>query len=116
VEIIALAGGAKAVLLRFVAAANKSYTVESRPAAEAGAWIRLSDIAASPTNRLVEILDTNGPPSIPARFYRLATARPTPLPARGVTSPPSPPRPTARRTPRPRAVDLFPKFYRIAAP
>jgi len=75
VENIALAGGANAVSLRFVAAANKTYTVEHRTDVGAGVWIRLADFAATATSRLVEIIDPNGALANAQRFYRLTTPR-----------------------------------------
>jgi hypothetical protein len=58
------------VLLQFTAAPNKSYTLEYRDNLEAGAWIRLSDIAASPTGGTVQVTDA---PGGGRRFYRLRT-------------------------------------------
>jgi hypothetical protein len=75
IESIALTGGSSAISLRFLAASNKTYTIQQRTNVQAGDWNRHVDVLASPTNRLVEVFDTNGPPPSFQRFYRLATPR-----------------------------------------
>lgn len=75
VESIWLTNGGSAARLTFVAASNKTYTVQSRAAVDTGAWSRVADVLAYPTNRVVEIMDTNGPSLSPQRTYRLATPR-----------------------------------------
>jgi hypothetical protein len=75
VESIALAGESNRVSLRFVAAANKNYTVESCPAVDAGAWTRLADVVATSSNRVVEVIDTAASNTNAQRYYRLATPR-----------------------------------------
>jgi subtilisin family serine protease len=75
VETIALTGESNRVSLRFVAAANKNYTVESRPAVGVGAWTRLADVLATSSNRVVEVIDTAASSTNAQHYYRLATPR-----------------------------------------
>ncbi|MBI2927241.1 MAG: lamin tail domain-containing protein, partial [Verrucomicrobia bacterium] len=65
--------GAKAVL-RFTAAANKSYTVLFRDALDAGDWQRLGDVEAQAAPRMAEVPDTK-PNLTGHRFYQLRTPR-----------------------------------------
>jgi subtilisin family serine protease len=75
VENIAHAAGSSAVSLRFTAVASKTYTIQRRATPESGEWSRLVDVLASPTNRLLEVIDLSGPPVNSQRIYRLATPR-----------------------------------------
>jgi subtilisin family serine protease len=75
VDTIALAGESNLVSLSFLAASNKTYTIQHRNVVDSEAWNRLADVLAAPTNRVIEILDTNGPPANPQRYYRLVTPR-----------------------------------------
>jgi hypothetical protein len=74
VESLALAGGANAVSLRFVAAANKTYTVEARDAVDSGTWTRVADAVAVASDRVIELIDA-GATGHPTRYYRLVTPR-----------------------------------------
>jgi sialidase-1 len=56
--------------LAFPAVANKSYTIQSTSSLSTGAWQRLLDVPALPTNAAVQ-LPVN--PTNSARFFRLAT-------------------------------------------
>jgi hypothetical protein len=58
--------------LRFTAFSNKTYTIQSRSGLEVGQWQRLTDVAASPVTRPVEVRDALGP-GYTNRFYRLVT-------------------------------------------
>ena len=58
--------------LRFNAIAGRSYTVQARDRLDGGAWIKMKDFPAQPTNRLIEWVDaplTN----VNERYYRLTT-------------------------------------------
>ncbi len=56
--------------LRLNAVSNKSYTVQYRSDLATGAWLRLQDILAAPTNRNI-LLATNV--ADPKRFFRIRT-------------------------------------------
>jgi hypothetical protein len=74
VESITRANGGSAVVLRFCAVSNKTYTVQYRESADIGPWHRLADAVATPTNRVVEMSD----PAVGGgaqRLYRLVTPR-----------------------------------------
>ena len=58
------------VLLRFNAAAGKAYTIQYRDSIDSPVWKRLSDVAAQPTGRGVEVADASG---ASRRFYRVVT-------------------------------------------
>jgi CubicO group peptidase (beta-lactamase class C family) len=75
VESLALANNGAAARLTFFAASNKTYTVESRAAADVGDWSRVADVIAVSSNRVVEILDSSAPGANAQRYYRLATPR-----------------------------------------
>ena len=75
VDTIALAGASNLVSLRFLATSNKTYTIQHRNTVDGVAWNRLADVLAASTNRLIEIIDTNGPSANTQRYYRLATPR-----------------------------------------
>jgi hypothetical protein len=60
-------------VMRFLAASNKTYTVQFRSVADNGAWNRLADVPSAPTNRLIQIPDPTLAGSNSGRFYRLAT-------------------------------------------
>ena len=59
-------------LIEFNAVSNKTYSVLFQNALPNGAWLKLTDVNAAPTNRLVSVTDTNPGPE---RIYRLATPR-----------------------------------------
>jgi hypothetical protein len=63
-----------AVRIRFLAAPNRTYTIQSKDALTTAPWSRVADVAAAGTNRVVEVLDQ---PSvgITRRYYRLTTPR-----------------------------------------
>ncbi len=67
------AGGSGGALLRFVAVSNRTYTVQSRAAVDHGEWSRVADVAAAPSNRLINLPDPLSAPSLSQRFYRLVT-------------------------------------------
>ena len=75
IENIALGGISNPVSLRFFAVSNKTYAIQHCAEADARIWSGLVDILASPTNRVMEITDSNGPPLNARRFYRLVTPR-----------------------------------------
>jgi hypothetical protein len=56
--------------LEFYAVANKTYTVQYRDSLTEGAWSKLADVLAMPTERLEQVID---PRSNPQRYYRLVT-------------------------------------------
>ncbi len=58
--------------LRFTAVAGKSYTIQYRDGACAGAWQRLSQVSAAATTRPVAVPDPIDN-VVKARFYRLVT-------------------------------------------
>lgn len=68
------AGASGTVVISFAAVSNKTYSVVYGPSLPAGAWgTVLTNVAAAPTNRVVEVTDpTSGAEE---RFYRLATPR-----------------------------------------
>jgi hypothetical protein len=59
------------VTLQFLAVSNHTYTVLHRPLLETGSWLKLADVMAQPTNRLVSV--TNATSGSATRFYRLVT-------------------------------------------
>jgi hypothetical protein len=59
------------VLLGFTAISNRSYSVQFKTSPTDIQWLRLTDVAARPTNRLVTINEL--PQGVASRFYRLAT-------------------------------------------
>jgi hypothetical protein len=58
------------IVFTFMAISNFVYTIESCPALGSGVWVSLQEIAAAPTNRLVEVAV---PRTGPARYFRLRT-------------------------------------------
>lgn len=62
------------VRLSWLARTNKTYTVLYRDTLVPGLWNRLTDVQASPSNRVVQVTD-QPPPTAARRFYRLATPR-----------------------------------------
>jgi len=74
VEGIRLDAGGEAARLEFLAASNKTYTVQYREAVDSGEWCRLADVVAVATNRVVEITDAAAG-TRSQRVYRLATPR-----------------------------------------
>jgi hypothetical protein len=48
------------IAFQFNAVSNKSYTVVYRDSLSAGAWLRLQDFVAAPTNRIVSLTNTRG--------------------------------------------------------
>jgi immunoglobulin I-set domain protein len=62
------------IRLSFLAAAAKTYTVQSRPTVDSGPWDRLADIPAAVTAGLVEVQDFISPDQ-PLKIYRLVTPR-----------------------------------------
>ena len=64
--------GGKSVVLRFLAAAGRSYTIEACDTSDAYAWRKLTDIPAQAESREVVVKDDAGS-GTSARFYRLQT-------------------------------------------
>ncbi|HEU0040189.1 MAG TPA: hypothetical protein VFR76_13050, partial [Verrucomicrobiae bacterium] len=58
--------------LQFIAMAGHSYTVQRRDDLTGGAWLKLQDFQASPTNGFQELMDWS-PTNSPQHFYRLVT-------------------------------------------
>ncbi len=58
--------------MEFGGVSNKTYTIQYRDDLAAGGWLRLTNFAARPTNRVERILD---PTAATNRFYRVATPR-----------------------------------------
>jgi hypothetical protein len=59
--------------VEFHAVSNRTYAVDYRTQLRVGSWQRLTDVIAAPTNRVIEVTDSNAGP--PTRFYRLVTPR-----------------------------------------
>ena len=57
-------------VLTFGAISNRTYTAQYSEALAPGAWLKLTDVVAHPTNRAVIILDL---PAGTNRFYRITT-------------------------------------------
>jgi hypothetical protein len=70
IESMVLEEGRSAVL-QFQAVAGKTYALQSRNVTGTGAWVRLAEVVAFATNRLVSI--TNSVNGATGRFYRLVT-------------------------------------------
>ena len=60
------------VLIRFLAAAGKTYTIQYRDSIASGDWLRLTDINAQPVPRMIDLTNLVAPASN-TRFYRLLT-------------------------------------------
>jgi hypothetical protein len=67
IESISLASG---VTLVFQAVSNRTYTVQFTAAPDTGAWQKLFDVSARPSNRLEIVTDAAG---LADRFYRVVT-------------------------------------------
>jgi hypothetical protein len=65
---------AEGVMLRFAAAADRSYSVQYRDSLTGGRWITLSEVTPAPVARAVEVTDADAARR-PMRFYRLLTPR-----------------------------------------
>ena len=59
-------------VIRFVAVAGKTYTVQRKATLADPAWIRVGDVGAQPTTGVVEVQDPGGA-SANQRFYRIIT-------------------------------------------
>ncbi len=59
--------------LSFMAASNKTYTVEHRSVVHTGAWTRLVDVVAASTNRLIKV--TGNDTAQNEKYYRVGTPR-----------------------------------------
>jgi hypothetical protein len=67
---------AATVTLRFKAAADRSYTVQYRDEVDTGPWMKLRDVSADPSARVMVIEDLPSA-GVSQRFYRLvAPAQP----------------------------------------
>jgi hypothetical protein len=60
------------VVIEFLAASNRTYTVEFKDCIEASTWLRLADVAAEASSRIETVTD---PMPGTNRFYRLVTPR-----------------------------------------
>jgi hypothetical protein len=56
--------------LQFLAVAGRDYTIQFRTNAGTGAWTKLQDVPAAPTNTLTTVTDPNIS-GVSAKFYRL---------------------------------------------
>jgi hypothetical protein len=63
---------AGALRVRFIAQSNKIYTVWSRNFADTGAWQAVTNVAASPVVRTIEVSDPAGG-ALQQRYFRLST-------------------------------------------
>ncbi len=63
------------IQLQFSARSNLTYVVQYTDQLAAGGWLRLSEVASSPTDRVVAVVDPTGHP---LRAYRLVTPGPRP--------------------------------------
>ena len=70
IDSVSVEGGA--LVIAFEARANQSYSVQYRSSVANGPWLELSEVAAEPATRVVEVTDP-AVGSSPARFYRLVT-------------------------------------------
>lgn len=70
-----VSGGTAGVSVSFLAASNRTYTVEARDAVDAGPWRSLAEVVAAPTNRVVTVFDPDKPTATGQRVYRLVTPR-----------------------------------------
>jgi hypothetical protein len=59
------------IILQFHASANRTYSLLYKPSLDALQWSKLTDFAALPTNRVVNV--TNALSSDPTQFYRVVT-------------------------------------------
>lgn len=59
-------------VIRFVAVAGKTYTVQFKTSLADAAWVRVGDVGAQPTTGIVEVPDPSGA-SAGQRFYRIVT-------------------------------------------
>jgi len=62
------------VRIEFNAVSNRTYSVLYSENAPSGAWTRVTDVAATATNRVVHVMDGR-PLQAPPRFYRLVTPK-----------------------------------------
>lgn len=69
------AGGAGGVRVSFLAASNRTYTVEARDVLDSSPWQRLAGVLAAPTNRVVTVTDPAPLRPTGQRVYRLVTPR-----------------------------------------
>jgi hypothetical protein len=60
------------VVIRFIAEANKTYTVQFKNSLAEPTWQKLLDIASDPAPRNLEIIDP-GVAGHPTRFYHVVT-------------------------------------------
>jgi uncharacterized repeat protein (TIGR03803 family) len=58
-------------VLQFLAVSNRTYAIEARAALDNSPWTRVAGVAASSTNRTVNVTDPTVPPGLTQRFYRL---------------------------------------------
>jgi hypothetical protein len=70
-KVESLAWATNGWLVSFLALSNHSYSLLSRDALDATAWLRLSNVSVRATNRVELILDAR--PGTQQRFYRLVT-------------------------------------------
>ena len=70
-KVDAMPAGTNLVTLRFMAVSNRTYSVVNAAETHPPLWTVLTNVAAAPTNRQVQV--TNIPASASQRFYRLVT-------------------------------------------
>jgi hypothetical protein len=75
IQSIEWTNGSGAPVLKFLAASNRTYTVQTLAAGSTGLWCRVVDVVAMSSNRLVRITDSEASGASPSRLYRLATPR-----------------------------------------
>lgn len=68
--IVSLGQGGGDVSFNFFAVSNKTYTVQYRNSFSTGAWLRLQDVPAAATNRVLNVTNTSGNAT---RFYQVVT-------------------------------------------
>ena len=75
IQTIGSTNAGAASVLTFLAASNKTYTVQAREAATEGPWFRVTDVPAMSTNRTVRIVVPLERFFRSNRFYRLVSPR-----------------------------------------
>lgn len=71
-KVTSISADKNAVLLRFLAAAGKTYTIQYRDSIASGDWLKLTDIKAQPVTQMIDLTNLVSPANN-NRFYRLLT-------------------------------------------
>ena len=66
--------GSGGFLLTFMAVTNRTYTVQFKQSLSAVQWNNLTDVTATPSNRVVEVIDIPSA-GVQQRYYRLVTPK-----------------------------------------